>query len=569
MADEQPPTLQQKLAAKLRFSIATWASIVVGATLLALLLVTWGLYSLDASRVAWGIYMTPTRAISLFLLWSAAIGVTYVTVRVWMHDVPLSDHRISSGWNAGTDVLAKHGVSITDLPCFVVLGCPSRFEQDLLVGQRGYSPVHDTTEATPAIDWHLTKEYVLLFCRDVGVYGRLLQQSEALLQQTATQDPSVTSRQSDAVAATPVVNNIGAEQPAGGSESLRAVESAGAPDAENQQTETALQPETAVATETAIEPAAEGSPEGEPAPQPDATSELLRSIDRASQLVSDAQRVDHHWNDVGHQDGDFDPSLLSSAETAESQEQLAQLCNRLRSQRFPNCAINGTLVMVDSRYLSLSDKMARNMGHAIRDDLQMLSSQLGASSPVTMVVCETESEADYAELFRRTALQPNNTDDPLLGQVFDPETTPDAPQLSTLADQTIQQLQSKIQTLFRVPGTLAQPRNHHLVRLLIRGRKWRQSLRTVIVESCSDDDSSDDGRSIVSGLFIAALGRSPMVRPHLDAVFKRMLAQQHFVGWTPAALAQEKMSRRVVTTLMATTLMLVIVLLIQLLLIAF
>ena len=174
MSDEPKPTIMQRIKSWFDLSLAAMAAIVVGIVLLSIAAIAWLIYSVDPNRIAWGDYLTIPRAAGLFALWTLSCITTYFGVRVWMNDVPTGDRRIREGWNAGMLLLSKHGVKLSDLPCFVVLGCATRHEQDLLVGAEGFSTPHQSSSSAPAIDWHLSKDRILIFCRDIGVFAGLL-----------------------------------------------------------------------------------------------------------------------------------------------------------------------------------------------------------------------------------------------------------------------------------------------------------------------------------------------------------------------------------------------------------
>lgn len=569
MSDDPKPTLKERIQAKFRFSLATWSACAVGVSLLLVAALAWCLYSLDSSRVAWGAYMTLGRAATLLVLWAVACAVTYLTVRVWMHDLPVTDTRIADGWNAGMQLFSKHGVGLSDLPCFVVLGCPSRYQQDRWCGELGHTPTPSQGPQAPAIDWHLTNERVLLFCRDVGVYGTLLQELAGKNRKSATDDSSADDSTLTASAKLPDTEQIDSgdtdEEPAVGADQLE--DEKIEPPAElwaegNSASSAGDVPSPSGATTTQATLTNRPSTTNEQVAQNNA----LRSLDRVHELVNDAQRI------VPTSDN---PSLvaesLTSMQTSECQESLTQLCNRLRSSRFPSCAINGTLVLVESEFLRNTTTTARNLGRAIRSDLEQLRRELGISCPTTVVVSDSQSSDDYVELFRRMTLSQPDCDE--LGIKFDSEELPGAEAMNSLADRLVNEVESQINGLFRAPDALSQPHNHRLVRVLIRCRRWRQSLRTLMVEACgsiSDVSAGAAGtaaapdRSIVSGLFVAAPGDSAVLRPHRQAVFRRMFAQQNHLDWTSSAKRQDGIQRRVVRALVMISVLLTITLLIQL-----
>ncbi len=555
MSDDEKPSIVERLKSRLRFSLAVYAAAAVGISLVLLAALAWLLYSLDPSRIAWGDYMTIDRAVGLLALWVMACFTTYFTVRIWMSDLPVGNTRIREGWNAGITMLSKHSATLSQRPCFLVLGCMTRHQQDSWVGAEGYSTSSDDAGLTPAIDWHLSDDRILIFCRDVGVYGGLLRDADSVGRVPAA--PAASIEQSDAdqsdETAKPVVDS---EAPASDLAESTQEQEADHETSEGETDNLVIAPTSSsptalttapVATDTAVKPAST------------AVTDAMRSLDRVNQLVHDVQQV----TAIVPREVVPEIESLSSVETSACQESLSELCTRLRAARFPHSGINGTLVIVDSSSLE-HEESARKIGRAVGSDLEQIRSELGVWSPVTMMVSETDYQRDCAELFRRLRIV-DKEDSSALGQTFDSEQIPTVESMNALADDAIHQIESRIHRLFRSPRATTQPHNHRLVRMLIRCRRWRSALRSLLVESCTPCGASEtDTTPIVSGLFVGSPDPSPITQTFTQAVFDRMVSQQNHLAWTAQQQQRTSRHRRLLKTLTAVTAILTLAMLLQL-----
>ena len=108
MSDEPTPSLKDRLKSRLNVSLAAMVAALVGIGLLVFAAAAWLVYSIDPTRIAWGDYMTLQRGVWLLALWALSCVVTYVTVRIWMADIPLGDARVRAGWRSLADLLPRH-----------------------------------------------------------------------------------------------------------------------------------------------------------------------------------------------------------------------------------------------------------------------------------------------------------------------------------------------------------------------------------------------------------------------------------------------------------------------------
>lgn len=542
MADSEKkppkPTLWERLKKRFQISTALAATIVVGVLLLLVASLAWGLYSTDPNRIAWGNYMTVGQAAWLLLLWALSCLITYVSVRTWMNETPLIGQG-DDAWNVGMRLLAKHGVKIQDLPCYLVLGCQTRFEQERWVHNEGLGTSKDHAHASSSIDWHLFDERILIFCRDVGVYSSWLKERAA----EATQVVETTAAISTGPATGPSPLESDGAVASSSADTEPSIDSPG-PRPSGSDTGT----EPSVATKTlAAKPRLESAPH-----------ETLRLLDHADALVQQAQSIAPQKPKVR-----YSCEPLSSVKVAAAQKSLSRFCALLRSKRYPYSSINGTLVAIDSAVLDQDDRFARTAASSIRADLQLIESELGVQAPVAFAVAETQCQQDFVELGRRVG-PPRDGSRVLLGQTFDPQAIPTADAMNGLADQAIASLRDQVNQIFKDPKALTLPQNHRLIRILVRSRRWRSSLRNLMVGAVTQKDESKTESSIVNGLFFVAPGQSPTLRSFVQAIFQQLDEQQYHLAWTKERSAQHAKQTWLVRILVTTTFLLLGLLVFQL-----
>lgn len=567
MSDDATPSLKDRLKSRLNVSLAAMVAALVGVGLLVLAAAAWLVYSIDPTRIAWGDYMTLQRGVWLLVLWALSCVVTYVTVRIWMADMPLGDARVRAGWKSGIQLLSQHSVGLNQIPCFLVLGCETRHQQEAWLGSEGAPVSQSTSEGSPAIDWHLSKDRLLIFCRDIGVYGTLLRSGTS--DEHTEQPKSIPDHVAEASALASDANT--SEEPV----------------SDNDESSPADSPGDEAANESAAEPLATGGTPSAVAvaqtqtqtakAQATSVTHAMQSLERADRLVQDAQSIRPMAQPTR-----AIPDSLSSVLTTQSQQELSDLCARLRAERFPHAPINGTLVMVDSRMIAESGsspgESGRKIGRAIRRDLDQMQSELGIASPVTMMIAENDHPDDYKELQRRLRMVEQQSS-VALGKPFVSEEIPTDEAMNQLANDTIREIENRVKQVFQVPRSLTQPQNHRLVRVLIQCRRWRSSLRNLMVESCAanpvDMSSSHSGgvsevnAPIVSGLFVASPGdRSSKSNGSkgyfFESVVAHMIDQQNHLTWTSEERQAWRRHQRFATSLMVVTGILIALFLTQL-----
>ncbi len=588
---EQPTTPLQRLQSMLRLSIAAWSTVAVGCLLLVVTMAAWVSYSFDPSRLAWGNYMTWRQGLLLTMLWTISCLLTYWSVRLWMRQPPIGDAALRMSWNQGKTWLASHSAGLTNAPVFIVLGCWSRHLQTQVFVSGQHAPQPEDASDVP-IDWVFTDEGVMLVCRDMGVYNRLLKKTRdeqlSLVGRQAQTDLNAALNTASGESLTDQPLSSGLDAPAeSADESAGPVVASNAADAESENAADAGELDSGESTGGESAGGESNAPNYSPgsgggaaqatpamasvqtlAPRSD--KQLARQFD--SSEPTPFQTLDRVESLVAAASADVSFTLpakiyrdaarlhveLDSVEKAATQGRMSNFCTLLKAARFPLSPINGTLVLVDPDTLG-DEAQARSLGRAIRSDLDQLQAELGVSSPTTTLVVTSRDSEDFTELARRlnTKQQPQRG----LGQSFDVQQIPTAESLCQLVDGAVAATGRKIEDVLGDPQSLTQPNNHRLVRLAIRCRSWRRKLQWLMVESCATGQTATNDPTIVSGLYVAGTGTEPLRKAWLQAVMRQLSAEQNHLVWTLAERGQQQRQRRILNFLMVLNALLVITLL--------
>ncbi|MEM9646364.1 MAG: type VI secretion protein IcmF/TssM N-terminal domain-containing protein [Planctomycetota bacterium] len=571
MSEDAKPTPMGRIRSRLRISLAAKATIALAVSMWLIAGAVWVVYSLDPTRVAWGDYMTLGRGAGLLALWAFACLAMYWTVRIWMHEIPISDPKMRDGWNAGVNLLARHGKRFSDLPCFLVLGCPTKHQQDQWMRTHGIGTSSTDSTTTPSIDWHLRDDCLLVFLRDVGLFGQLSNPSNRKRTTRGLRELPVPGRERKGPH-----DMQSSDESLGPEESQRqgsvALDSgqAGAPSTggaaegnfdrpnENDSETDAMEGSDDGGREASEKTVAVGHPDsskGDTSTENEArvatatrkqalhgrvsTTELhaLQTLDRAGLLIEDAKafRIATPAPAVAEP--------LTSIETAEGQASLADFCARLRAARYPHSPINGTLVVLDSSTLESQHDTVLRAGQSIHSDLSSLERGLGVTTSVTLMVTEPNRIEEFGELGHRMSERTGSVE--LLGHAVAPQECLHREAIGKVAESTVDTLERQINQCFQVGsegesfdgGTGLTNQNHRLMRILIRCRRWRRALRDLLVEFVSDGvsrsgEEPSGGSRMFGGVFVGAPAPAELKRGFMDAMVERLVKQQNHLVWT-------------------------------------
>jgi hypothetical protein len=504
-----------------KLSRAARITILFSGVLCLLTIVAWIAFQVDPARVAWGDYMTLSRA-GLLLLWlSLTTAATYFAAGQWLEERPASQDDIELAWQAGLNALSKVGLSLRDMPVFLLVGANSTQEQRQLLNASKQSLLVDGPAAGNApLNWFASDQAIYVCCSSAGMLGTTVQNAGR-----AAHDPSqllqtgFVSFNEQGGAATTEVGLASAEN----SVETGAVGQAGGG------TATLVQPRrSAVRTEQQVET------------QLDALQSLVDG-----QLNTDAVGWQSHsdWTDTNM-------TPLTSTQVANCQRSLAEVCTRLRGARRPVAAINGIGVVVDVELATGSETAARQCGNAIQSDLNQIREALGQYAPVSLILTGMERQPGTTEAIRR--LGGALSSQIVLGVVVDPREVCDRQRTGAIADRALGSLNQLIQRLMSDPLALSIPGNNHLLQLLIHARqRLSRPLQVLISQGLSAlSVSTATHPSFFNGVFFSASGSRPIEQGFTAPIFDRMQAQQHWLSWTGQELRSQGRRQIVMAGLM-------------------
>jgi hypothetical protein len=519
--------------------------------LLLLTIVTWQAYARNPQHVRWNDYLhwTSLLAVSLMLL---AIGVlVYWTVRLWYEELPTSDDALQRAWNAGLEAIEKHGWDIQRFPLFLILGCKDVEAQRHLLQQSGCRLLQEQIPSAPSpIHWFLAEDRIYLACRDIGVFAESVNRlaihwrNHALGADLATN----VSLQQQLVDETSIEEEFVSDQ--------RLATGHGQFKTRNK----TIGSDDAIATQTATLAPVASSPR-----ESTSTKQILARLDAAESLLDDAY-AETALND---DQAASTPELMSSTEQLQLQMQLGEVCRKLRNVRGPVVPINGVMVWIDAPKQLECSQWSHACGQALRNDLSIIETELGSTSPTTIMLDRMHAVPGFRELIRRIGREKSAHG--LLGgsQPLEHESTHEA--LSSLAQRTTRALIMNSYALMSGQG-LSQPGNHDLFTLITSARgKLTVALHGLLGE-CAVDSRKFSGRSdrsrsspstLFSGVYFAACGESPIEQGFSKAIFDRQVTQHEYVTWNEATLDRDRKLNQCAWMLKALSLILASLLIVQ------
>ena len=482
--------------ARAKLSIAAKAAIAVAICLLAVTVLAWWLYIADSSRVAWADYMTASRGITIAVLYFAAVAFTYVTARLWFEQLPASESAIEKAWRAGEQAFARRGMSIQDVPVFVVLGVADKDTMASLMNSAGERILEAGVPQTDApIAWYLTEKAAYLFIRHASLLSKL---NERLGQQISRLD----AKESGSFDGESVAGNPSNRRPE----------------------------------------AKEG----------DAAANLAGSLEQVAELEKLISSELSAPNSLNGEHVAPAPELsmtdvVTSLEQIELRRCITAIGSRLRATRAPVAAYNGILAFVDGRCIENSEQRAWVVGKGAAQELDLLTKSAGVHAATSFLVGGLHGHRGFQEAIRRYgAVQ---TKSMLVGATAEPTQLLEKDDPAILADKGLAAVKECTIALFNAAAVLSTTGNDQLVHLQVQLRnRFGQSIKRLSQEllrgRCSEPDLPKPG--FVSGLFFGGTGGKESQQAFLRPLFQRMQSQQDLLAWTNA---QQSQARRLKITL--------------------
>jgi hypothetical protein len=232
---------------------------------------------------------------------------------------------------------------------------------------------------------------------------------------------------------------------------------------------------------------------------------------------------------------------LSEEEADSATARLKHVCRLLRRERLPDWPINGMLTVVPFDIIARPDaeQQTGEVYNSLHMDLATLRSELQIRSQVVALFGGMEREAGFLELKRR--LGPKVANEQQFGKGYNPRCPAVENELALVAQVACGAFEDWTYHLFAQKGErLSNPRgNRQLYALVCKIRSLQQQIERIIVHAFAASDDSGEKPHLFSGCYFAATGDREDRRAFIPGVFKnRLLAQDCDVEWTSAARAE-------------------------------
>ena len=423
--------------------------------------------------------------------------VVYSALKLWLEGSPSRFPDLDSAWREGLRVLEEHGLDLSNIPLFLVLGMAEHRKVEALFRAAALDwVVQDVPQGRAPLRWYANERGVFLVCLDAS---RLSQVSKLAATTPGTRAPVAsdirgTLETPAALRGTMEVTSTGV-QDSWASSRLRDTAD---PDGESGFG-------AAGAIRGTLVPSAGGS-----------TATASRP---AAPLLSSPQ---------------------ARREAEEQTERLRYLCEQLFRARQPLCPLNGILTLLPWEILE-DVVSAHHMPEAVRTDLETIQQTAKLRCPVTALVVGMEKESGFTELVRRVGAK--RAKEHRFGKGFDVWNPPTDERIDALSAHACGAFEDWVYSLFREKDGLNKPGNAKCYALLCKIRsQMRARLRNVLLHGYSFDpkDRQAESRAILfSGCYFAATGETEDRQAFVKNVFEKLLELEEELQWTDQALSED------------------------------
>lgn len=424
--------------------------------------------------------------------------VLYRTLLVYLEGDASPFPDIDLAWKKGLAELDRQGLSLSEVPLFLVLGtCSEELEQNLLEAAHQEWQIRDVPSGPSPIRWYANADGVYLVCSSSCALSRLAAEAKGVL-----------SREKALPSASPARE--------------RPTERHGR--------------ETFVPSEEPedYKPAGNVPPMG-------------GRDDKGTMIGPDDE----------DRPGERDPSIgserrvvqLDRTESLEAKNRLAYLCRLICRARQPLSPVNGVLALLPYQLIRRSPVDANKLGHVAQQDLGVLLKSLQLRCPVAALVVDMEEELGFRKLTARMAERHGREVifTRRFGHGLDfkyPSTQESLREVATLA---CSQFDTWIYSFFSHHGALQRRSNRDLYTLVCQVRGGvRERLRNILANGFAPAPEATDPsmRHYFAGCYFAATGSSneqggEFPQAFVASVFRKLVESQHELEWTDEALRLE------------------------------
>ena len=253
------------------------------------------------------------------------------------------------------------------------------------------------------------------------------------------------------------------------------------------------------------------------------------------------------------------PVTLTKDQAETASARLEHVCRLLCEERLPLCPINGILIVLPFDLIARGEAETSEVHISVRMDLSTLSTVLRLRSQVVALFGGMERADGFTELMRR--LGPKVANEQQFGKGYNPHCAPLDEELSAVAQHACGAFEDWTYHLFAQKSSRhSNPRgNRQLYSLVCKIRSLQRRVEDVIVKGFSSDgDLNSEKPHLFSGCYFAATGEKDDRRAFVSGVFKnRLLAQDEDVEWTKESLAENEWFQWIANLLVAADVLLI------------
>lgn len=531
--------------------------------------VVWLVFFLDPLHVPWRHSVGWPRIVAILALVVVIPIAINKMLKWWTEGEPSPFPDLESSWYAGLQALASHGLSISSLPLYVVVGSASERQERALMDAAGATLLVDgVPKGQSPLHWYASNQAIYLYCSDASWTSALASLREELAAEAAAKGLSSPETPQAAVwggdseapfdprrpmspslpaspAAYPATSaHVPATPPAApGLPSDSTGSGAGRGTLMLDQFLSQMNASSPPPTPTAAAP-----PTGEPtafrgtmmlggssdlaAPPPPQRPVMPATVEVSGPLPTDA----------------LPPVLVAAQYSAVCLQQLRFIGEMLARSRDPVCPLNGILTLIQFESIYATPAEIEELQQAIAADLATLQYATQLRCPVTALVVGLEKERGFQELVRRVGDGRAMTQ--RFGRKFDVRAIPTAEELTALSAHVCGAFEDWVYVLFREDAALARPGNLQLYELLSKVRcTWKTRLADILALGfgCEMNDEAQKRSLLFSGCYAASTGETPDRQAFVKGVVEKLLEEQELVEWDAAAVRQQRRIQRAAT----------------------
>lgn len=463
----------------------------------------------DENHVPWWHTVSWFRIGLIVALVIAIPMVIHRSVQLWMEVDKSPFPELEYAWKAGLFALSSNGLSIQSIPVYLILGSSGERQEKAIFDASGLGMrVEGVPEGPAPIHWYANADGIYICCSDSSWTSALASLREELMLEAAGKGLPIRDTDVGAARQAPIPAKPVSSTPA--NEPMDAYQG-------TMQLDQFLVPES---SETPM-------PKVTPDPEP-AKEQNLETYTEDEFLVTP-----------------IEPVVISQQYASGSLQELQHFCKLLRRIREPVCSLNGIVTLLQLEAIHGSSEEMEELFKAIRGDLATIQHAAQTRCPVTTLIVGLEKERGFRELLRRVGNDRSIAQ--RFGKRFDLETEPQPAQLANLSAHVCGAFEDWCYALFREEKSLSHPGNTRLYELLAKVRLgWKTKLGEILSQTIAAENVNESESPLLySGCYVAASGDTPDRQGFVRAFLEKLKDEQEFVEWTPIAIKEDRMRKRI------------------------